>query len=57
MKVYHGSYTEIKTVDLSQCEPYKDFGKADISTELYLKPWTKIYELLLDELNIKPDKK
>ena len=57
MKVYHGSYTEIKTVDLNQCEPYKDFGKTDISTELYLKPWTKIYELLLDELNIKPDKK
>jgi len=27
MKVYHGSYTEIKAVDLSQCEPYKDFGK------------------------------
>ena len=27
MIVYHGSYTEIKQVDLSQCEPNKDFGQ------------------------------
>lgn len=26
MKVYHGSFTEIKEVDLSQCAPFKDFG-------------------------------
>ena len=27
MKVYHGSYTEIIEIDLSQCEKNKDFGQ------------------------------
>lgn len=27
MIVYHGSYTEIKEVDLNRSEPYKDFGQ------------------------------
>lgn len=27
MKVYHGSYTQIDTIDLAQCEPRKDFGQ------------------------------
>ena len=26
--LYHGSNVQIKNVDLSQCNPYKDFGKA-----------------------------
>ena len=34
MKVYHGSYTEILTVDLSKCEPYRDFGKVFYVTKL-----------------------
>jgi hypothetical protein len=27
MIVYHGSYIEIKEIDLSLCEPRKDFGQ------------------------------
>ncbi len=27
MKVYHGSYTHIDTIDLSKCKPRKDFGR------------------------------
>ncbi len=27
MTLYHGSYTEIPTVDLSKCKPGKDFGR------------------------------
>jgi len=27
MKVYHGSYTTIEQIDLSKCEPRKDFGQ------------------------------
>jgi hypothetical protein len=27
MKVYHGSYLKIHTIDLSKCEPHKDFGR------------------------------
>ena len=27
MKVYHGSYTKIYDIDLSKCEPKKDFGQ------------------------------
>ena len=29
MKVYHGSYMEIDEIDLSKCEPYRDFGKTE----------------------------
>ena len=28
MKLYHGSYTEINTIDLKKAKPYKDFGRA-----------------------------
>jgi len=27
MKVYHGSYIKVDTIDLSKCKPNKDFGK------------------------------
>jgi hypothetical protein len=27
MIVYHGSYSEIKQIDLSKCEPHRDFGQ------------------------------
>lgn len=28
IKLYHGSNNKIKKIDLSQCNPYKDFGRA-----------------------------
>ena len=28
IKLYHGSNNKIKKIDLSQCNPYKDFGQA-----------------------------
>jgi len=34
MIVYHGSYTEIKQVDLSKCEPNKDFGQGFYVTKI-----------------------
>ncbi|GHV47692.1 hypothetical protein FACS1894181_01680 [Bacteroidia bacterium] len=34
MQVYHGSYTEIRDIDLSQCEPRKDFGKGFYVTNI-----------------------
>ncbi|MDR2579103.1 MAG: DUF3990 domain-containing protein [Chitinispirillales bacterium] len=34
MIIYHGSYTEIKQIDLSKCEPYKDFGKGFYATNI-----------------------
>jgi len=34
MIVYHGSYTEIKKIDLSKCEPRKDFGKGFYVTKI-----------------------
>ncbi|MDR1222497.1 MAG: DUF3990 domain-containing protein [Tannerella sp.] len=34
MKVYHGSYIEIKQIDLLQCEPYRDFGRGFYVTKL-----------------------
>ncbi len=34
MKVYHGSYTAIEKVDLSFCEPGKDFGQGFYVTNL-----------------------
>ena len=35
MKVYHGSYTEINKIDLSKCEPRKDFGQGFYVTKFY----------------------
>ncbi|MCL2327424.1 MAG: DUF3990 domain-containing protein [Bacteroidetes bacterium] len=34
MKVYHGSYTEIDTIDLSLCKTGKDFGQGFYVTKL-----------------------
>jgi hypothetical protein len=34
MIVYHGSYTKIKKVDLSKCEPNKDFGRGFYVTKI-----------------------
>jgi hypothetical protein len=27
MKVYHGSYTAVEEIDLTKCEPRKNFGQ------------------------------
>ena len=35
MKVYHGSYTKIDKIDLSKCEPHKDFGQGFYATKFY----------------------
>jgi hypothetical protein len=34
MKVYHGSYMEINEIDLSLCEPYRDFGRGFYVTNI-----------------------
>jgi hypothetical protein len=34
MIVYHGSYTEIKKIDLTKCEPRKDFGRGFYVTRI-----------------------
>jgi hypothetical protein len=34
MKVYHGSYLKIDKIDLSKCEPHKDFGRGFYVTKL-----------------------
>jgi hypothetical protein len=34
MKVYHGSYTKIHSIDLSKCEPKRDFGQGFYVTKL-----------------------
>lgn len=34
MILYHGSNMEIKMVDLSKCQPYKDFGQGFYTTSL-----------------------
>ena len=43
MKVYHGSYTCIETIDLSQAEANKDFGKGFYVTNLrkHAKRWAE----------------
>ncbi|KAA6332624.1 hypothetical protein EZS27_018888 [termite gut metagenome] len=35
MKVYHGSYLKIDKIDLTQCEPRKDFGRGFYVTKIY----------------------
>jgi len=44
MKVYHGSYTEIETVDLSKCQANKDFGKGFYVTKFkkQAEEWAEI---------------
>ncbi len=43
MKVYHGSYTAIEEIDLSFCEPGKDFGQGFYVTNLpeQAKKWAR----------------
>jgi len=35
MILYHGSNTEINTIDLSKCKPFKDFGPGFYTTPLH----------------------
>jgi hypothetical protein len=44
MKVYHGSYTKIDTIDLSKCKPNKDFGKGFYVTKFrhHAEEWAKV---------------
>ncbi|KAA6303245.1 MAG: hypothetical protein EZS26_000562 [Candidatus Ordinivivax streblomastigis] len=37
MKVYHGSYAKIETIDFNKCKPYKDFGKGFYVTNIRLQ--------------------
>jgi len=43
MMVYHGSYAEIKQIDLSKCEPYRDFGQGFYVTKYrhHAESWAK----------------
>ena len=43
MIVYHGSYIEINQIDLSKCEPYRDFGKGFYVTKFrqHAENWAK----------------
>ena len=43
MKVYHGSYAEIKHIDLSKCKPNKDFGKGFYVTKFrhHAEAWAR----------------
>ncbi len=34
MILYHGTYTDFRTIDLNQCRPYKDFGTGFYLTDL-----------------------
>ena len=34
MLLYHGSNTDIKSISLAMCRPYKDFGRGFYLTEL-----------------------
>jgi hypothetical protein len=44
MKVYHGSYIEIKKIELSKCLPQKDFGRGFYVTKFkhHAENWAKI---------------
>jgi hypothetical protein len=44
MEVFHGSYTEIKSVDLSKCQSNKDFGKGFYVTKFrkQAEEWAEI---------------
>ncbi len=44
MKVYHGSYTEIETIDLNKCQSNKDFGRGFYVTKIkkQAEEWAKI---------------
>lgn len=34
MILYHGTYTDITSIDLDRCMPYKDFGKGFYLTDI-----------------------
>lgn len=34
MRLYHGSNSKIKNIDLTKCKPYKDFGQGFYLTEI-----------------------
>ena len=34
MKLYHGSNTQIRNINISMCRPYKDFGKGFYLTDI-----------------------
>lgn len=44
MRVYHGSYVKIDTIDLSKCKPNKDFGKGFYVTKFrnHAKEWAEV---------------
>ncbi|MDR2684478.1 MAG: DUF3990 domain-containing protein [Prevotellaceae bacterium] len=44
MRVFHGSYTAIDRIDLSQCQPNKDFGRGFYVTKLrkQAESWAEI---------------
>ncbi|MDR3367323.1 MAG: DUF3990 domain-containing protein [Prevotellaceae bacterium] len=44
MKVYHGSYTCIETVDFSKCKPRKDFGRGFYVTKIrrHAENWANV---------------
>jgi len=43
MKLYHGSYTKIKEIDLAKCERYRDFGQGFYVTKFHkhAEDWAK----------------
>jgi len=43
MIVYHGSYIEIKQIDLSKCQPHRDFGQGFYVTKFrkHAEDWAK----------------
>lgn len=43
MKLYHGSYTTIKEINLSKCERYRDFGRGFYTTKFrsQAESWAK----------------
>ncbi|MDR0756589.1 MAG: DUF3990 domain-containing protein [Tannerella sp.] len=44
MRVFHGSYTRIDTIDLSKCKPQKDFGRGFYVTKicLHAESWANV---------------
>ncbi|GHV33897.1 hypothetical protein FACS1894178_0340 [Bacteroidia bacterium] len=44
MKVYHGSYIEIREINLEKCLPQKDFGRGFYVTKFlnHAKNWAKV---------------
>jgi hypothetical protein len=40
MIFYHGSNIEIKNINLTQCRPFKDFGRGFYTTPIKEQAWT-----------------